>query len=94
MSLHAIWVHGHSVRPEWLDVMSQVKGNNWKGESANIPWTDINGLPAGWGATFRGKNSMNVGFGGARVVRPNPPESPFEGNTLKGYWFHFPFQLL
>ena len=32
---------------------------------------------------------MNVGFGGARVVRPNPPESPFEGNTLKGYWFHF-----
>jgi len=89
MSLHAIWVHGHSVRPQWItDRLTQVHGDVWDGGAANIPYSDFNGAPAGWGTTYRGKRSMTGGLGGTNVVPDPTGANPFQG-SMKGYWFHF-----
>lgn len=90
MTLHASWIHGNAMRPEWVgDHLQQVQGDRWDGSNGNIAWSDINGLPRGWGATYRCANSLDVGFLGAATAGPDHPETPFE-YSLKGYWFHAP----
>jgi hypothetical protein len=87
MALHAMWVHGTTVRPEWVhDNLLQVRGGTWdSGEaSRDVPWSDVNGLPRGWGTTFRGKRA----FSGGLAIGPFDPADPFRHNQ-KGYWFHF-----
>lgn len=90
MTLHASWVHGNAVRPEWVgDHLRQVAGDRWDSSSGDIAWSDINGLPRGWGVTYRCANSLAVGLLGASTAGPFHPETPFE-YSLKGYWFHIP----
>jgi hypothetical protein len=90
MALHASWVHGNVARAEWVgDTLHKVRGDRWDQSSGDVNWSDIVGLPRGWGVTFRGKRSEAIGFGGSRTTGPFHPETPFE-YTLKGYWFHFP----
>jgi hypothetical protein len=89
MSLHATWVHGTSVRPQWIaDRLAQVHGDVWDAGNVNIPYSDYNGSPAGWGTTYRGKRSMTGWLGGTTVVPDPTGANPFAG-SLKGYWFHF-----
>jgi hypothetical protein len=88
MTLHATWVHGITVRPEWVgDNLQKVHGDRWDGTAGDVPWSDVNGLPRGWGVTFRGKHSLAVGFGGATTTGPFDPGNPFQ-YSQKGYWFH------
>lgn len=89
MALHAMWVHGTSVRAEWVgDTMHNVPGDRWDGSSGDIAWSNVNGLPRGWGTTFRGKRAVRSGIGGSLSVGPFHPETPFE-YSQRGYWFHF-----
>lgn len=91
MTLHASWVHGNAVRPEWVgDKIHQVQGDRWDESHGGIAWSDINGLPRGWGVTYRCTDSRNIGPLGAQVVAPVDVANPFHGITSKGYWFHFP----
>ena len=91
MSLHASWVHGNAVRPEWVgDKIHQVQGDRWDESHGYIAWSDINGLPRGWGATYRCSDSRNIGLLGAQVAAPFDVEHPFQGVTWKGDWVHFP----
>jgi hypothetical protein len=88
MALHASWIHGTTFRAEWIgDTLFRVVGGRWDGSTGEVPWSDINGLPRGWGTTFRGKRSEVTGFGGARTAGPFDPANPFQ-YSLKGYWFH------
>jgi hypothetical protein len=90
MANHAMWVHGTSVRPEWIhDNLQQVRGATWDsvGADRDVPWSDVNGLPRGWGATFGGKRAFTGGLGGT-TVGPANPANPFI-YSQKGYWFHF-----
>ena len=92
MTLHASWVHGNAARPEWVgDKIHQVRGDRWDQSNGDIAWSDINGLPRGWGVTYRCSDSRAIGLLGAQDTGPYHPETPFE-YTLKGYWFHFPVQ--
>jgi len=87
--MHSVWVHGTSARPEWVgDNLWKVKGDDWSGGHEEIGWSDINGLPRGWGTTFRGKRAFTGGLGGS-TVGPFDPTAPFQ-YSQKGYWFHFP----
>lgn len=83
MALHAMWVHGNSVRPEWVgDTLWKVVGGRWDGSVGEVGWSDVNGLPRGWGATYRGKRTLsagNISF---------DPANPFS-SSRKGFWFHF-----
>jgi hypothetical protein len=89
MSLHATWVHGTSVRPQWIaDRLTQVRGDVWDAGNVNIPYSEFNGSPNGWGITYRGKRSMTGGLGGTTVVPDPTGANPFAGSQ-KGYWFHF-----
>jgi hypothetical protein len=65
---HAVWVHGTSVRAQWVGdpPLPQVQGTKLDRSFGGVPWTDIVGLPEGHGATYRGRTP--VGFGGARAV--------------------------
>lgn len=84
MTLYAQWVHGTSVRPEWTgDNLLQVSGGRWDGSNGGVGWSDHNGLPRGWGATYRGRRAV---FG--NVVSPFDPATPFS-DSEKGCWFHF-----
>lgn len=88
MALNAMWVHGNTVRSEFVhDNLLQVSGTYWNGSNRNIPWSDVNGLPRGWGTTFRCKSSETGGLGG-HTVGPLDVNDPFR-YTLKGYWFHY-----
>jgi hypothetical protein len=91
MALHAMWVHGTSVRPEWVhDNLQEVNGATWDSRNQNraVPWSNVNGLPRGWGATFRGKRAFSTGVGGSITITEFHPEEPFPASQ-KGYWFHF-----
>lgn len=91
MALHAMWVHGTTVRPEWVhDNLQQVRGGTWDsgGTARDVPWSDVNGLPRGWGTTFRGKRAFAGGFGGTSTTGPFNAANPFM-YSQKGYWFHF-----
>ena len=88
MALQAMWVHGTSVRPEWVgDTLNNVSATRWDGSSGDVGWSNINGLPRGWGTTFRGKRANTGGLFGS-TVGPFHPETPFQ-YSQKGYWFHF-----
>jgi hypothetical protein len=88
MALHAMWVHGTSVRAEWVgDTLNNVLGDLWDGSSGDVRWSNVNGLPRGWGTTFRGKRAFTGGLGGS-TVGPFHAETPFQ-YSQKGYWFHF-----
>jgi len=90
VSLYASWIHGNAARPEWVgDKIHQVHGDRWDQTNGDIAWSDINGLPRGWGATYHCTDSRAMGFGWSQTTGPYHPETPFE-YTLKGYWFHFP----
>lgn len=89
MALHANWVHGNTVRPEWIhDNLKNVSGQTWEGVNGSVPWTDVNGLPRGWGTTFLGKRALVSGFGGSLTVGQLDANNPFRFSQ-KGYWFHF-----
>jgi hypothetical protein len=84
MAFYAQWVHGTSVRSEWTgDNLLQVSGYRWDGSQGGVGWSDHNGLPRGWGATFRGKRAV---FG--NTTAPFDPANPFS-ESEKGCWFHF-----
>jgi hypothetical protein len=88
--LQAVWVHGNTARPEWVhDNLLQVRGATWdsNGAERDVPWSDVNGLPRGWGATFRGRRAFTGGLGGT-TTGPFDPADPFR-HSQKGYWFHF-----
>jgi hypothetical protein len=88
MALYATWVHGTSVRAEWVgDTLNNVSANRWDGSAGAVGWSNVNGLPRGWGMTFRGKRAFTGGLGGS-TVGPFHAETPFE-YSQKGYWFHF-----
>jgi energy-converting hydrogenase Eha subunit A len=90
MALYANWVHGNAVRPEWIhDNLQNVSGQTWEGNNAAVPWTDVNGLPRGWGTTYRGKRALVSGFGGSLTTGPYDVNNPFR-YSQKGYWFHVP----
>ena len=79
MVLHSVWVHGTSVRPQYIhDRLKDVSGPRWDETLGDVDWSDVNGLPLGIGTKFRGKKSEDVGFGGTRTQF-----------SLKPYWFHF-----
>jgi hypothetical protein len=87
---HAMWVHGTTVRPQWVgDNLHQVRSDTWDsaGQSRDVPWSHVNGVPFGWGATFRGKRANTGGLGGT-TTGPFNPGNPFQ-YSQKGYWFHF-----
>lgn len=89
MTLHASWVHGTTCRSEWVgDNLAKVNGTRWDQSAGDVNWSDINGLPRGFGMTFRGKNSMTHGFGGTSTTGPFDAADPFRFSQ-KGYWFHF-----
>jgi hypothetical protein len=44
-------------------------------DNRDVPWSNVNGLPVGWGAVFQGKREFNA-------------DAPFS-ISQKGYWFHF-----
>lgn len=91
MALHAVWVHGTSVRPQWVGPnLKKVEGFRWDGSIGEVDGTEINGLPQGWGTTFRANRSLVVGPGGALATGPFDVENPFLSGSQKGYWFHFP----
>jgi hypothetical protein len=84
MALHAMWVHGTSVRAEWVgDTLNNVSGGRWDGSSGDVAWSNVNGLPRGWGTTFRGKRAFT-----GSTVGPFHAETPFQYGQ-KGYRFHF-----
>ena len=84
MALHAQWIHGTAVRPEWIaDNLQQVTGERWDGSSGGIGWSDHHGLPRAWGSTYRGKRAV---FG--NTTAPFDAERPFS-TSEKGCWFHF-----
>jgi hypothetical protein len=90
MALHAAWVSGNAARAEWVgDNLANVASDYWNGSNGPIPWSNVNGLPHGWGTTFRGKNALTSGPFGARTTGPFDPANPFQFSQ-KGYWFHFP----
>ncbi|MDX6671461.1 MAG: hypothetical protein QOI91_1824 [Solirubrobacteraceae bacterium] len=89
MALLAEWVHGTTVRPEWIaDNLLQVNGTRWDGSVGDVPSSDHHGLPRGWGATYRGKRAVFTGLGGSSTTGPFDPRDPFRGSQ-KGTWFHF-----
>lgn len=89
MPVHAQWVHGNAVRPEFVhDNLINVPAIYWNGNTDNIPWSNVNGLPRGWGTTYRGKRAF-TGSLGASVTGPYDPDMPFR-YSQKGYWFHIP----
>lgn len=67
-----------------------MQGATWDSgaEIRSVPWSDVNGLPRGWGATFRGRRAVLGGFGGSAAAAPFDPADPFRGSR-KGCWFHF-----
>jgi hypothetical protein len=78
------------VRPEWVgDHIHQVQGGRWDQTNGEVAWSDVNGLPRGWGVTYRCADSRAIGFGGAQTTGPYDPADPFK-YTQKGYWFHVP----
>jgi hypothetical protein len=88
--VHQMWVHGTTVRPEWVhDNLQQVRGGTWDsaGQARDVPWSDVNGLPLGWGTAFRGRRAFTGGIGGS-TTGPFDPVDPFH-YSQKGYWFHF-----
>jgi hypothetical protein len=88
MALHASWVHGNAVRSEWVhDNLQNVSGGRWDQTGGDVPWSDVNGLPRGWGTTFRGRRAFTGGLGGT-TTGPFDVENPFK-YSQKGYWFHF-----
>ena len=90
MALQAMWVHGTSFRSEWVgDNLLKVPGTRHDGSNGDVNWSDVNGLPRGWGATFRGRRSLFAGFVGAIHTGPPDVADPFR-YSLKGYWFHVP----
>lgn len=90
MALHASWVHGNAVRAEWVgDNLANVQGQRWDQSSGDVGWSNVNGLPRGFGTTFRGKRSVVSGFGGSLTSGSFNPANPFEFSQ-KGYFFHVP----
>jgi hypothetical protein len=90
MALQAMWVHGTTVRPEWVNNFAQVNSDRWDGSTGEVSGSEYLGLSRGWGTTYRGRDSRDTGFLGlgAQSIGPFHPETPFE-YTQKGYWFHF-----
>lgn len=85
--MHAMWVHGIDVRSEWVgDNLRQVRGGRWDSSVGDVGWTDVTGLPRGWGMTYAGKRSVTGGLGGS-TTGPFDPADPFRFSQ-KGYWFH------
>ena len=52
-----IWIHGNAVRAE--DVGGAFPSSGPFLAVNDIPWTDVNGFPQGWGTTFHGKGRHN-----------------------------------
>jgi hypothetical protein len=84
--MYATWVHGNTVRPQWIDGnLEKVAGRDSAGRWEAVPWSDVNGLPQGTGATYRGRRSF--AYGEAAAAQDDPVD-PFRGQQ-KGTWFHF-----
>jgi hypothetical protein len=69
--MHAVWVHGNSVRAQFVGdpPIAQVNSRKFDGSTGGVPWSDIVGLPTGHGQLFRCRDSGG-GIGGSRVVPP------------------------
>ena len=79
MAQQAIWVHGNAVRPEWVgENLARVIGGRWDETAGEVPCSEINGLPRGWGTTYRGRASHAETATGAMMDADAKP-----------YWFHF-----
>lgn len=79
MAQSALWVHGNAVRPEWVgENLARVIGGRWDETAGEIPWSEVNGSPRGWGTTYRGRASHADGLAGDGGA-----------DDLKQYWFHF-----
>jgi hypothetical protein len=69
--MHAVWVHGNSVRAQWVGdpPLGQVTAQRSGGGVGGVPWSEFVGLPTGPGQTFRCRDSGG-GERGSRAVHP------------------------